>query len=489
MYPPSHRRAYTSPSISKDLTPPLNPSEGFVHLSHRKLLALHGPDAAHFLQGIITNNIVSQPTTPNPTSPTESQSPPPSGFYAAFLNAPGRILYDTFIYPASHSRCYRDAWLPDRIKKKYSENDPAFLIEVDESQLGEVKKHLKRYKLRAKVEIFSLPESVQAWSIWSDTGGLQQRGSSLRPESLSDWSNDLGTLNTDAIGCVDPRAPSMGCRLVLDLQMLTQSELKLHIDERCRQNPDLMKLEAYTLHRYANGISEGPYEIPYAAALPHEYNFDVNGGVDFRKGCYVGQELTIRTQHIGVVRKRVLPVRLSSSLDSGRGQHSDDADTQRAPPDASDQSPSVSQGTTAEAPSADIMPLPQASASSSAAGSGPSTQTRRTSKRSAGKLIASLGDVGIAMCRVEMMTDLALTANGEGPSGGAAPQRYKEGDEFYLRWKGGSGGGSEGGEAAGAGGGGPAEDLTRIKAFVPAWMRERITERSSRKSASAKVDQ
>ena len=467
-YPSSHRRAYTSSSTSEDLTPPLDPPEGFVHLSHRQILAIHGPDAAHFLQGITTNNIVSQPPTTSPTgSSTGSLSSPPSGFYAAFLNAPGRILYDTFIYPAAHSRSYRDTWLPDRVRQKYSETDPAFLIEVDGSQLEDLKKHLKRYKLRAKVEIFPLPEDVQVWSAWGEIEG-QLHGDSSRPESPSDWSHDLDSFKPDAIGCIDPRAPSMGRRLILDTQTLAQSQADLHIDERRQRNPDLTNSETYPLHRYTNGVAEGPHEIPNAAALPHEYNFDVNGGVDFRKGCYVGQELTIRTQHKGVVRKRVLPVRLSSPIPSVSSLTAGDPNTPNTTPENPQQS-------TTEVPSADIMPLPQPPAP--ADGTNSPAQPRRTSKRSAGKLIASLGDVGLAMCRVEMMTDLVVTANGEGGDGVAAPRGDGEGEGFYVRWRG-----------AAAAAAGQEGEHTRIRAFVPGWMRERIVERAGRKSGSARIE-
>ena len=57
-----------------------------------------------------------------------------------------------------------------------------------------------------------------------------------------------------------------------------------------------------------SGVAEGQGEMVREVALPLESNLDLMGGVDFRKGCYVGQELTIRTRHTGVVRKRILPV-------------------------------------------------------------------------------------------------------------------------------------------------------------------------------------
>lgn len=66
--------------------------------------------------------------------------------------------------------------------------------------------------------------------------------------------------------------------------------------------------EHYTLRRVMTGIPEGSQDIFLGNSLPLESNFDYMQGVDFRKGCYLGQELTIRTYHRGVTRKRILPV-------------------------------------------------------------------------------------------------------------------------------------------------------------------------------------
>jgi len=68
--------------------------------------------------------------------------------------------------------------------------------------------------------------------------------------------------------------------------------------------------EDYTIHRIVHGVPEGSHEIIPGASFPMEANLDVMGGVDFRKGCYIGQELTVRTYHTGVIRKRIFPVAL-----------------------------------------------------------------------------------------------------------------------------------------------------------------------------------
>ena len=86
-------------------------------------------------------------------------------------------------------------------------------------------------------------------------------------------------------------------------------------------------MEDYTVHRIMHGVPEGAIELPALSALPLNSDLDIMGGsglfdclaqtlvltlliVDFRKGCYVGQELTVRTYHTGVIRRRVFPVQI-----------------------------------------------------------------------------------------------------------------------------------------------------------------------------------
>ncbi|KAF7352849.1 Aminomethyltransferase folate-binding domain-containing protein [Mycena venus] len=94
------------------------------------------------------------------------------------------------------------------------------------------------------------------------------------------------------------RAPGMGKRLLIR-KGDSPPEASSH---------EMAFPEAYTLHRILHGVPEGHTDMPAMQAFPMDSNLDFMGGLDFRKGCYVGQELTVRTYHKGVIRKRILPV-------------------------------------------------------------------------------------------------------------------------------------------------------------------------------------
>jgi folate-binding protein YgfZ len=297
---------------------------GTAPLPHRRLISVSGPDAAKFLHGLITNNVDYTRLSP---------------FYAAFLDARGRVLWDVFVW----------VW-PELVAK---EGQWACYIEVDAGEVESLKKHLKRHKLRSKLTIKDVPtegsEGIRAWAAW---GGAH--------EQVEEWS--------EIAGLEDPRAPGM-FRYLANADRGTIAKDAQPVDAKY-----------YHIQRYMHGVPEGPEEIPRENSLPMEANVDLNGGIDFKKGCYVGQELTIRTKHTGVVRKRILPVRLHSS-DPADGRFDFNMSFTPQPPNGTD-----------------IKALDETGAVKKG--------------RAVGKIVAAIGNVGLATCRIENMTPMRVSAEG-----------------------------------------------------------------------------
>ncbi len=103
-----------------------------------------------------------------------------------------------------------------------------------------------------------------------------------------------------ALAYPDPRLPALGLRCILPPQ--TAAEVAADLGAK------LVDASAYEAHRIAQGVPRGGLDFSYGDAFPHETDMDQLGGVDFAKGCYVGQEVVSRVEHRGIARKRIVPV-------------------------------------------------------------------------------------------------------------------------------------------------------------------------------------
>ncbi|CAD0106230.1 unnamed protein product [Aureobasidium uvarum] len=351
---PKTKRTYSTATASSPL-PPSPPPSGAAKLSTRRLISLHGPDAPKFLQGILTYNV-------NPVS----HAP----FFAAFLTAQGKVLHDVFVYPTLGSNFHAE---------NNKSEDPGYLVEVDEQQTSNLLKHLKRHKLRSKFTLRVLDAGeLDIWAAWREDQKWTPH---------SNISGEGCNIDTEGnITMVDTRATGLGQRILLP----STTPLETHA---CMQGLSDAGLDAYTIRRYMRGVPEGQDEIPRDDVLPMNSNFDIMGGIDFKKGCYVGQELTIRTHH---TEKIVY-----------------DAETAFTSPARN-------------------------------------TEIKIQGKRGKpGKWINGIGNVGLAMCRLELMTDLQVTGE---------PSTFSPEDRFVVK----SAGAEEEAQTLG------------VKAFVPDWMKSKI---------------
>lgn len=376
----------------------LVPQTGYARLTNRGLISITGVDSVTFLQGLITQNML--------VANDPSKSIRRTGSYTAFLNSQGRILNDAFIYPVPNT--------------EGNEIDREWLVEVDKNEVPTLLKHLKKHKLRAKLKLRALEDGERTvWSSWKNHAEPQWAAYNLESESASPFAP-----SSNVAGCIDLRAPGFGSRIVTP----GSEPLRTYLPDETQVSGDEVGLDAYTIRRILHGVPEGQSEILRESSLPMEYNMDMGRAIDFRKGCYVGQELTIRTHHTGVVRKRILPVQLyTGDMPTGDSPIYD--------------------------PSTELS-LPPAGTNINKVGG------RRG--RSAGKFLSGVGNIGLALCRLEMMTDIALTGEGT---------QFTPGSEFKVSWV------AETEQ--------PAE--VKLQAFVPPWTREFIIG-SIRKSTPPAVD-
>ena len=235
--------------------------------SLRRVIAVRGPSASSYLQGLVTSDLSNDAPIPRPRNienagPTLDDDPVvmfnPNLWATCFLDNKGRVLTDAFLW-------------------KNSEED--YLIDVPSASFDSLSSHLNSYKLRrTKVEIVDVSDTVASHVIY---GTLN---SSNPPEGY--------------ISGIDPRHPSMGMRVI---SMEHPSD---HLPSLVSQTFPIVP-GTYDVLRKLTGIAEG-LELTGRTAL--EANQEWLGAVSFSKGCYLGQELTARTHHTGVIRKRIMPI-------------------------------------------------------------------------------------------------------------------------------------------------------------------------------------
>ncbi|KAF9263473.1 Aminomethyltransferase folate-binding domain-containing protein [Marasmius fiardii PR-910] len=274
----------------------LQKGPSLARVSSRGVLSVTGSQAAEFLNGMLASSISDVPKRP---------------FYSAILNPQGRVIYDLLVY-SNHDAGGR----------------PGYLLEYDSrsSEAGYLHDILKRFVLRSKVKLRDVTSEFDVWAAWNSEATFADKRNKWQfaqsgaaepvwPNTTEHWPWGL----QDHV-LIDRRAPGMGSRYLVrrgDKPPVTSS-----FEE--------VSSEMYTLHRILHGVPEGIDDISPMNAFPMESNLDIMGGcmsvpvfsssynvyqtkVDFRKGCYVGQELTVRTYHTGAVRKRIFPVMIKSS--------------------------------------------------------------------------------------------------------------------------------------------------------------------------------
>jgi tRNA-modifying protein YgfZ len=219
-------------------------------LPDRGVVKVSGNDARDFLNGLVTTDV--------------TLLHPNLGRFGALLTPQGKITVDFLITeaPAGHGG--------------------GFLLDCPRALAQALADKLGFYKLRAKVAVENLSDSLGV---------------------LAAWDGDFAVVPDLAFA--DPRSATLGWRI------LVPEELAQKVSDLI--GAELVDSAAYDAHRIASGVPRGGLDFMYGDAFPHETNMDRLHGVDFDKGCYVGQEVVSRMQHRGTARTRTIRVVLDGA--------------------------------------------------------------------------------------------------------------------------------------------------------------------------------
>ena len=224
-------------------------------LEDRAIIYVNGADAKDFLQNLVSNDI---------NKVTENSS-----CFASLLTPQGKFLYEFII-----------------IKHK-----SGFFIDCEKSQSEEIFKQFKLYKIRSKVEILNLSNEFVVASF-----GYEKY---LSIEGSEDIVGFTFKYREDPI-ILDPRNKNLGARLIINLEKLYLSLKKLGLKND--------KIENYHALSHKLGIVPKDLDKLQNKLFGIECNFEELNGIDFKKGCYVGQENTARIKLKNKLSKRLLPI-------------------------------------------------------------------------------------------------------------------------------------------------------------------------------------
>lgn len=223
-------------------------------LAERGLLRLGGEDRIAFLQGLVSNDV----------APAAEHR----AVYAAFLTPQGKFLHDLFVTGIGE----------------------ALFLDCEAWRRDDLLQRLMRHRLRSRIEITDVTETLAVAVAFDGEETASEQPGAAKPFG-------------GGIAYADPRVAAAGWRFVLP-----RAEA---IADLQRAGFELVEPIAYDRWRLALGLPDGSRDIAVERDVLLECGFEELNGVDWRKGCYLGQEVTARTKYRGLVKKRLLPVELT----------------------------------------------------------------------------------------------------------------------------------------------------------------------------------
>ena len=227
----------------------------YTILNARGLLTVGGADRRDFLQGLVSNDV--------------NRVGPDRAIWAALLTPQGKYLHDFFVIEIGDV-VHLDCEAGDRLM-----------------DLGG---RLSRYKLRAAVDL-GMADGFASVALWGDAVA-----------EVLGLDGTLGAARPLQAGAVysDPRMAGAGARAILPADRVAGILEPMGFIAATPEDYDRMRLEL--------GLPDGSKDLVVEKSILLESNFDALNGVDWDKGCYMGQELTARTKYRGLIKKRLMPV-------------------------------------------------------------------------------------------------------------------------------------------------------------------------------------
>jgi len=231
-------------------------------LPDRGVVKIAGDGARNFLHGLVTADILNLATG--------------TARFCALLTPQGKIIADFIVVEAPAAE------------------GGGFFLDIPRARAATLVERLNVYKLRAKVMIEDLSDTLGVLAAWDGTcDGTWDGG----------W-NGGGTIKY-GLRYADPRLSALGLRVMVPPHLAAAGAADL--------GAVVIAASDYEAHRIALGVPQGGVDFQYGDAFPHESDMDQLGGVDFAKGCYVGQEVVSRIEHRGIARTRAVPVRFDGA--------------------------------------------------------------------------------------------------------------------------------------------------------------------------------
>lgn len=221
-----------------------------------------GEDRRTFLQGLISNDV---------TKVGSGHSG-----YAAFLTAQGKYLHDFFV----------------------AELGEGLALDCERERSGDLVRRLRVYKLRSRVVV---EDASADWTVAALIGDGVAPALGLAAAETGATTAFLG-----GVAFIDPRLAEAGARAILPRE---GAAARLEAAGFAREEP-----LAYERLRLGLGLADGSRDMDLERALLLECGFDELHGVDWEKGCFLGQELTARTKYRALIKKRLLPVEVDGPL-------------------------------------------------------------------------------------------------------------------------------------------------------------------------------